>query len=51
MRKRHLSISHIDDDWCWTYEADDGTIAVRKLKWWERILYWKFPDKSSKVKF
>ena len=48
VRIEEKQISHINNDWCWTYEAKDGTIAVEKLKWWERILYLKFPDKSYK---
>lgn len=47
--RKEKSLTHINQDWYWTYPSDNRQeIVLADLKWWERILYWKFPDKSSK---
>ncbi|KKR00159.1 MAG: hypothetical protein UT24_C0016G0048 [Candidatus Woesebacteria bacterium GW2011_GWB1_39_12] len=43
-------ISHINNDWFWASSVGQDSIEITPLKWWERILYWKFPDKSYKSK-
>lgn len=48
MKKGFLHMSHINNDWYWTWSDDGESISMRKLKWFERIIYWKFPDKLVK---
>lgn len=46
--KKSMGISHIDGDWKMTWDGGTNEVWVRDLYWWERILFWKFRDKSFK---
>lgn len=45
-------LAKINGDWRWIVIGDSGTgidVWPRDLYWWERIIYWKWPDKSIKL--
>lgn len=47
--RKEKQLTRVNNDWFWTYPSDNRREIVQAdLKWWERILYWKFPDKSYK---
>jgi hypothetical protein len=42
-------LAKINQGWYMTWVVGQA-IAVRELKWWERIIYWKRKNKSNKKK-
>ena len=48
-KKQKKQISHVNQDWYWTQPSKGVGIEVTNLKWWERIFYWKWHDRSIKL--